>query len=486
MRSWKALVFLLLGVVLAGATACNPFGGGEETITRQLVEVTRGNLTVTINGDGTIGSYRNMKLSFGTGGKINRLYFKEGAKVSEGAILAKIDTSALELAHTQAQVAATQAQLSLTQAQLASQTAEYELERTLDKKDFLDLALLREQIGLSTAKYALDKAKDVYRWPEVETVQADVDKARSYLEYALQKLSEATTATAIETWTLAVVRTQASLDIAEAKLKALIAGYDKEEVAIKKMQVDAAQMAVTQAQKNVNDLTKEITIKQQQAAATQEAVAQAKQSLEFARQSLAQAQKNLDEAVITAPFDGIIASITVEEGDTVFSTTNIIHLVDPTSLELTIELDEIDIPQAKPNQEAIVRLDALPDVKFNGKVTTIYPLPNTVGGVVLYKVKIKLDVPPDSAVKVGMSASADIIIDKRENVLLVPSRAIEERQGKPYVKTIVGNQVIDREVATGISDGTETEIVSGLNEGEKVVIETRVKPKSTGGGLFGT
>jgi HlyD family secretion protein len=124
------------------------------------------------------------------------------------------------------------------------------------------------------------------------------------------------------------------------------------------------------------------------------------------------------------------------------------------------------------NQEAIIEIDALPDITFKGIVTAIYPLPIEEGGVVLYNAKINLDVPENSAAKIGMSTEADIIIDKRSNVLLVPERAIQkDSEGNPVVKVMVNEQIQERPVDIGISDGYQTEIVSGLNEGETVVVE---------------
>jgi HlyD family secretion protein len=144
-------------------------------------------------------------------------------------------------------------------------------------------------------------------------------------------------------------------------------------------------------------------------------------------------------------------------------------------MELVVEVDEIDIPKVKTGQEAIITLDALPDAEFIGEVTTIFPLPKEVGGVVLYDVKIKFDVPEGSGIRVGMSAEADIVLAKRSNVLLIPDRAIEEdEEGRTIVKVMVGEEIEERPVEIGISDGFDTEIISGLREGE-VVIETRVK-----------
>jgi HlyD family secretion protein len=162
--------------------------------------------------------------------------------------------------------------------------------------------------------------------------------------------------------------------------------------------------------------------------------------------------------------------VDAEEGDTVTATITIVHLVDPTDMEVIVEVDEIDMPGVRLNQEAIISVDALPDVTFKGRVTSIYPVPTTVSGIVMYNVRIDINVPEDSDLQIGMSVSADIIINKRSNVLLLPSEAIKENeQGKQVVKVMIGKQIQERPVVTGISDGSETEIVSGLREGETVV-----------------
>jgi len=168
-----------------------------------------------------------------------------------------------------------------------------------------------------------------------------------------------------------------------------------------------------------------------------------------------------------------------------YATKTIVELIDPSSMELKAEVDEIDIPGVRLWQRAIISVDALPDLQLEGRVTSIYPLPFEESGLILYKVKIGFDVPEYSGLKAGMSATADIIISKRSNVLLVPSRAIgQDSSGNPMVKVMVDEQIAERLVVIGISDDYQTEIIDGLNEGEVVVIERKVKPESAGG-FFG-
>ena len=195
--------------------------------------------------------------------------------------------------------------------------------------------------------------------------------------------------------------------------------------------------------------------------------------LNAAEQAIPEIEKQLQWAIITAPFAGTISSVDVDEGDTVLATETIMQLIDLTSLELDAEVDEIDDAEVEPGQRAIIEVDALPTLQLEGQVVSISLLPEVEAGVVLYKVKIGFNVPPDFELKVGMSATADIITNERRNVLLVPSRAIkQDSQGNLVVNVVVNEQIEERPVVIGISDGFQTEIIDGLNEGEVVLRKT--------------
>jgi RND family efflux transporter MFP subunit len=467
MKKLRIIAALLLLIILTTVTACNPLGEDEEE--EQYVEVGRGDLLVTVSGSGNIETSEDANLSFGSGGRIARIYIEEGDRTTKGEILAELDTASLELARDQAEYALTQAEVARTQAELSQKTAEYNLKNTLDTEDALELALFNTQINVRSAEHTLDETRDIYTWPDIETAQKDVENAEAFLQYALdQDLSDA-----------AIAYAQIRLDSAEAVLDAKRNVYDTEEVAIAKMQLEATELAEAQAQKNLDEMGEDIAIKELQVEAAKAAVVQAKQSVALARQSLEQTKKDLKEAVIIAPFDGIVASVTAEEGDTIpspsVSPRQIIKLIDPTNLELVVEVDEIDITDVEIGQEVIITLDALSDKEFASIVTIIYPMPLEVGGVVVYEVKIELDVPEDSGVMVGMSAETDIILASRADVLLVPDRAIsEDSEGNPVVNVVVDDDDLEeRAVVVGISDGFDTEIVSGLKAGETILARSK-------------
>ena len=207
----------------------------------------------------------------------------------------------------------------------------------------------------------------------------------------------------------------------------------------------------------------------------------ANSQLVAAEEAVDEAQKQLDEAILSTPFRGVVTSVDVIEGEAVSATTTIVHLIDLATMELTVALDEIDIPSVKPGQRTIIELDALPALNLEGRVSSIGPLPTVESGVVLYEVEIDFDVPWNSGLRFGMSATADIIISERTDVLLVPDRAThQDSQGNPIVYVMVDEQIEERSVVIGMSDGYQTEIVSGLEEGEIVVGTMAEKQEQSG------
>ena len=424
MRIWRPTIILLLCLVVAGATACGP-GGDQET--QQLVEVERGDLAVSISGSGIIVVSDEVNLAFGTSGKIYRIYAEEGDKVKKGEALAELDNGSLELA--------------VAQAKASLKQVEYNLERTREPYSEDDIASAERAVGLAEdyleyAKWMLDHAEE------------GEEKAEDYLDYVerLPYNSE-------------------DFDVAQEKIAAAEAQLDQAAAAVEqwRIEVSRAEADLTNAKLALEDMLD---------GPDEGAVEAAEAQLEAATQALAEAQKQLDEAIIIAPFDGIVAGVNAEEGDVITPASPVVHLVDLTSMELEVEVDEIDINDVKPGQRAVIEIDALPSLQLNGEVISISTLSIEMGGVVLYNVKISIDVTEDSNLKIGMSADADIVINERNNILLVPDRAIkQDSEGNQVVKVVVNEQTEERPVVIGISDGFETEIVEGLNEGETVAVE---------------
>lgn len=204
---------------------------------------------------------------------------------------------------------------------------------------------------------------------------------------------------------------------------------------------------------------------------------------------LTQLQETLDDYMIVAPFDGVIAKMNITTGDSVSGNTSIATIISDHSVAKLV-FNEVDIAKVKLNQKAKLTFDALDNVTLTGTVTDVDTVGTTSAGVVYYTVSISFD-SEHELIKPGMSVTADITIDNKENVLIVPNSAIKTIMNNSFVEVAeitddkiknTRNFVVDADSITttrkniiiGISDDSNTEIISGLEEGEVIVSKTTV------------
>jgi len=149
-----------------------------------------------------------------------------------------------------------------------------------------------------------------------------------------------------------------------------------------------------------------------------------------------------------------------------------VDLMDPNSLEVVLDVDEIDIGGLAVGQQAVVTLESWPDEELVGEIVSIAPeATKSANDIITYQVHLSLDVG-DLPVRSGMTANAALVTASRENVLLVPNRAIiaDRQAGKYYVNLVQGNTVVRTEVTIGLRDKNYTEITSGLAEGDQLFV----------------
>jgi len=200
----------------------------------------------------------------------------------------------------------------------------------------------------------------------------------------------------------------------------------------------------------------------------------AKLNLEIAELNLESARLNLEKAIVVAPFDGLVTDVAITEGKeitTAMLASPAISLVDPSEIELRGFIDEIDVAMVKIGQAANIALDALPDAELSGKVAFISPVGTIRAGVVSYATTVTLE-NTVAGLRDGMSATAEVVIERRDDVLLIPNRTIGGTLANPKVSVLIDGQVEEREITLGLSDGINSEVLSGLEEGEKVVLPT--------------
>jgi len=189
-----------------------------------------------------------------------------------------------------------------------------------------------------------------------------------------------------------------------------------------------------------------------------------------AEQTLSKTKENLANCYIYAPFDGIAAKVSVKLGDSISSGTAIATFITKQQIA-EITLNEVDVAKIKLGQKATLTFDAVSDLTLTGEVTEIETLGTVSQGVVSYAVKITFDTQ-DERVKPGMSVSSAIITDSKNDVLFVPNSAVKQQGDSNYVQIMINGVPQNRNVEIGLSNDTNSEILSGLKEGDQVVTQT--------------
>ena len=248
--------------------------------------------------------------------------------------------------------------------------------------------------------------------------------------------------------------------------------------------IESSKQAITDAEGSITEDT--ASLAKLKAGADPLDIQSAELSVTQKENALADAKDNLAKYQITAPFDGVIASVPVNVGDQASSGTTLGTII--TSKELaTIILNEVDVAKIKLGEKATLTFDAIPDLTIAGQVAEIDSVGTVSQGVVDYNVKIGFDTQ-DPRVKSAMSVSADIITDMAQDVVVVSNGAIKTaNNGTSYVQTfdasitgpVTGSQTFTTalvptqiSITSGLSDDTLTEITSGLKEGDIIITKT--------------
>jgi HlyD family secretion protein len=503
------MVFLSLSCT--GANASTP------TPTPQIVTVKRGNINVTVTGTGNLALQKKQELSFGQTGiasqtstaKISEVNVVPGQTVKQGDVLVKADTT-----DYQDQLITDQHNLDSVLAGLAqAQTAVSQSQ----------LALIQDQAALVKARQSLNSQQDV------QNLQNQIDNANIQLQQAVALLQQA----------------RAASDQAQAQYWTSQIVYFSENTNPGSKTPDGGKIGVLQQQMNnllsnpsnagatlINSGANGVSQIQADVLATQQAQAKIvtdQANIINAQNNVVLAQNKVDDAQTTltndknsaqeidAPFDGLITQVqsNVTTGAIVQRNATLIEIAVADQFVANIMVTEHDVLSLKTGENAVVSLNAITGNVYPAKITQIAPLATIQQGVVNYQISVQLSsanpltagtqrpstsatpsagttaVPSPSptatqnvTLKDGLSVLVTIPIQSRTNVLMLPSRAITRSAQNYTVQKMVGATAQTVTIQTGITDGTNTEIVSGLNEGDQV-LERTTTSSTTGGGGFG-
>lgn len=446
MKALKVIVIVLLlcgiGIVPLGCSS-----DSEEAVEDQVITIERGDLVIEITAVGNLELSHKEDLDFEISGTVEEVMVEEGDYVEEGERLAALDTADWE-----------------------DRISNLEDQLTASERN-----LQQAEINLENAEYALDKAEE----ETSTTVTGDI----------IQKETDS--------W----------------------------EIDIKEMQVELAELRLGDALKAIADAREELD----------EALA--------------------ESPIVKAPFDGFITMVNVEGGDEVMKGTVAVVLADPAMFEVTLQVSEMDIFQIEIGGEAWVEVDAVPGLTLPATITSISPTAVISQSIVNYIATIEVEpleqymeslqarrekmipqdgspgeipenlqqaieegklsqeqveekmkqgqqgqlspmstIPQNFQLKEGLTVRVSIIAEGKVDILLVPNTAIVSHGGQSYVRVMSEEGTIEElPITTGISNGQYTEVISGIGEGEEVLISalpsklpsessTGMRPPGFGGG----
>jgi multidrug resistance efflux pump len=316
---------------------------------------------------------------------------------------AKVNLDQARISLVQMGIALDQAYITQKQAESSLAAAQFTLDKVQAVSDIKDLMtdyqqhIAAAEVNKHTAKAAGNDAEFRYLNQYIEEMESELEKQTSKLE-TLLSTNEYTGANSLSYNPL--VQTYDRLTVEDARMKQLA-------VETAQKTVDQTKGGIELAQKNIDKANDSIVFAQLTFDKSSDGINLAQKNVE-----LLQAQIN--QATIIAPFEGIIAAVNKNERDFVSAPAQmqnpVLYLVDLTTLQLDISVNELDMPQVKLNQKAKISIDAYPDLVVDGHVSKISLLPAVQGGIVDYSVTITFATPTTVNVMIGMHASASIII----------------------------------------------------------------------------
>ena len=295
-----------------------------------------------------------------------------------------------------------------------------------------------------------------------------------------------------------VEQSKAGLEAAEANLKSSQADFERAKVdaegpdvpLLKRAYDRAVNMAkdgvvstsaLEDAQKNYEMALNKQNVSKAQATVLKAKIAQSQANVAQDQANLKQLEEQLSYTDIISPIDGIVLSRDVQMGDAVSSilvlgssATLVMTLGDTSEVYVKGKVDESDIGKVYLGQRARIKVESFKDKTFDGKVTKISPMGVEKDNVTTFEVRVSIQ-NPGGELKAEMTANAEIILDEHKNVLQIPEGAIlydKDKKASVEIPDPKGKEGKNKvAVNIGISNGAKTEVLSGLKEGDQVVLQ---------------
>jgi HlyD family secretion protein len=469
----KAWIIIVISVVVVAAVVLvianvRAQSQNNASAAYQTTTVTKGTLTSSVEGTGTIGSLRSASLTWQTGGQVAQVNVNIGDLVKANTVLASIAPSTQT--QTSLETALVTAQANLAELTSPEAIANAKITVATDQANVIKAQstltglqnwqnqslIQNEYASMVVAKAALDKAQQAYDNAKVGQYINNAGEATLYqaLYNAQQKYNLAKYYYSL----YSQKPTQRQYDQAQGDL-------------------DLANATLSNDQNYLTALTGG-TFPDNATGTSLLKLKQAQLSVQSAQDNL---QNYLDSTKITAPFDGTITQASVVPGNSVNSGTAAFTIDDLSNMVVAVQVIEVDINSVKVGQPASITFDAIPNKTYTGKVTAVSQSGTTSQSSVNFPVTVQVT-DANALVKPGMSANVTILTNQVEGALLVPSTAIfADTTGKQYVYLVNNGQLAPVPVTVGATSDTTSQISDGnLQEGDTIVLSFASSSSSTG------
>ena len=497
---------LVLGVV---------FVFNNKKTTEETIVIERADFVSQVSVSGKVVAASDVSLGFSTGGRVSAVRVKVGDIVSTGAVLASVENGDFRASLEQKEADLLKEQSKLKS--LQSGTRPEQLAIT-------EASLLSAETSFSQAKQSLVNAiGDAYTKAD-DAIKNKIDQFfhdplsnDPYVSFFISDNSlilsvnqeRKSIGIILTSWNKSISEISSGTNlekyIAEAgqnleKIKSFLAEVSvitnnpnssysggaipsawKTDTSTARLAIDTAISSLSSAVTSYKNAETNLTIKQnnlklEQAGSTSDEIDQQMAQVKGAEAGVLNVRAMLNKTLILAPFSGQITKIDAKVGEVASSNVPLISMMSADIFQIESYVPEVNIANIKLNDEAKITLDAYgANVVFGAKVISIDPAETIKDGVSTYKIKLQFD-SKDDRVKSGMTANVDIKIFSKSDVLAVPAGVLFKKDGKMFVQVKENEKIIDREVQTGgVSALGKTEIVSGLTEGEEVILNPKIE-----------
>ena len=456
MLSKKTISIILAGLVIVAGTiyvGVNSYKEKNEANQFETREreykVTRGNITAGVKGNGSL-KFEGVKHNFDEEVIIGEVFVKDGQNVIKGDKLVSISEKYLDEKLEELNKALNTAQLALEQAEGSKRSTVLSNDKAWNEK-----------VQGTKSQYESQKRELV---DNINNLNDRLANVNTQLEEVRKQIDE-----------LSAKGEENNLQIEELKVKesALIS----EQSSIQG-ELDSANKRLSNLEA---DRQKQLESESNEYAANSEinninlngldgAIASAQGEVNKVQEEINKINKLKESPILYANTDGIVSAINAKVGDKISAGVSIVDIGESAKVTADLTISQNDIVNIEVGQEVTLEISTYQDEKFKGKVTYLNLKPNSQGNSTTYSATVELE-PTDYKLLEGMTVSAQFIIKEVKDVIMLSNKAIVLKDGKQFVKLKnEDGSTTEVEIQTGFSDGKNTEITGGLNEGDTVVI----------------